>query len=175
MVRIEEILTPGERIIKVQEKITLGNKAGTPMGDLYLTDRRLIFLHSKAWSMLSPVGPYISPAGALLGKTVAIQLQDIRSVSKNVLGYLKVQTDTEYQFNVSFVRTKEWVETIQQAIQSSRQAPMPPPPPPPTQSPTFPQPPRPPASANAFCTRCGNLLGPQDKFCRRCGASARQE
>lgn len=174
MVKIEEILMQGERVVKVQEKITLGNKAGMPMGDLYLTDRRLIFLPSKALSILSPVAPYVSPAGAFLGKTVVIQLQDIRSVSKNVLGYLKVQTDTEYQFNVSFVRTKEWVETIQQAIQSSRQAPVPPPPPPPTQSPNFPQPPTPPTSENAFCTRCGNLLGSEDKFCRRCGAPARQ-
>jgi len=58
-VKIEEILMPDERVVKVQEKINLGNKAGMPIGDLYLTDRRLIFLHSKAWSMLSPVGPYV--------------------------------------------------------------------------------------------------------------------
>jgi len=80
--------------------------AGTPVGDLYLTDKRLIFVHSKSWSVLSPTAPYLSPAGVLLGKDIMIPLQDVKSVSKTVLGYVKVKADKEYQFAVSVLRSQ---------------------------------------------------------------------
>jgi hypothetical protein len=94
-VKIEDLLMPSEKVGKVQEKISICNMAGTLVGDLYLTDKRLIFMHSKSWSVLSPTAPYLSPGGVVLGKNIMIPLQDVKSVSKTVIGYLKVQADKE--------------------------------------------------------------------------------
>jgi hypothetical protein len=175
MVKIEDLLMPGEKIVKVQEKVQIGNMAGTPVGDLYLTDKRLIFVHSKSWSVLSPTAPYLSPAGVLLGKDIMIPLQDVKSVSKTVLGYVKVKADKEYQFAVSVLRSQGWVDAIMQACALCRQPapPLPPPPPSPRQEPMPPQMPRPQSSIGPFCSHCGSLLRPDDKFCSNCGAPAK--
>jgi hypothetical protein len=167
MGKIEDLLMPEERIIKKQAGTQISNMAGQPAGDLYLTNKRLIFLHSKGWSLLS-----LTPAtGVLLGKDIVIPLQDIKSVEKNMLGYLKVRADKEYQFAVSFSFAQGWVDATLQALTLYRQSP-PPPPPPTQQQPIFSQTPRPQVSAKAFCSQCGSLLKPEDKFCSKCGACA---
>ena len=165
MVKIEDVLLPDEKIVKTQEKIQLGSGAGMPVGDLYLTNKRLIFIHSKSWSLLSP-----SPAaGILLGKNVAIPLQDVKSVKKNFLGYLKVRSDKEYQFMVSAWKSQGWVDAVQQACSQNLQMP-PPPPPDPLQGPTFATAE---TSTSRFCPHCGKQLKPDDNFCRNCGASTK--
>jgi len=52
MPKIEELLKHDERVIKEQARITAGNMGGMPSGNLYLTNQRLIFIHSKGWSLL---------------------------------------------------------------------------------------------------------------------------
>ena len=63
MVKIEELLTPGETVIKKQGGIQLGHAMG-PTGDLFLTNTRLIFLHKKRWAVISPA--------SLMGKDTSI-------------------------------------------------------------------------------------------------------
>ena len=169
MGKIEDLLMPDEKVIKKQVGTQISNMAGQPAGDLYLTNKRLIFLHSKGWSLLS-----LTPAtGVLLGKDIVIPLEDIKSVEKSMLGYLKVRAEKEYQFAVSFSFAQGWVDATLQALALYRQSPPPPPPPPPTQEqPIFSQTPRPQSSAKAFCPQCGSLLKPEDKFCSKCGARA---
>lgn len=155
MPKIEELLTPGERVIKKQSRITVGNMAGMPSGNLYLTNRRILFLHSKGWSLLSP-----APGAALMGKNIIIPLRNIKSVKKS-FGSVKVQADKEYQFTVSVWKAGDWVEAIQQAIRTPVST---------HQPPTYPQAPKPQTASKGFCTNCGNPLKPEDKFCGNCGA-----
>jgi hypothetical protein len=140
-----------------------------PYGDLFLTNRRLIFIHSKGWSLLSqaPI------AGMLLGKNVVMSLQDIKSVEKNMLGYLKVRADKEYQFLVAFTKAQGWVDAVQEARQqaSTQSAPTPNSPHQNVlrQEPNYPRPPTVEAPASLFCCHCGKPLKPGDNFCRHCG------
>lgn len=155
MVKIEELLTLGESVIKKQGRITVGNMAGMPSGDLCLTNRRILFLHSKGWSLLSS-----APGAALMDKNIIIPLQDIKSVKKG-FGSLKVQADKEYEFMVSAWKAGGWVDAVQQAIRA----------PPSTHQPqTYPQTPRSQPAPRRFCTNCGSPLKPEDKFCGSCGA-----
>lgn len=41
---IEKLVAPDERIIKKQERVTAPKLPGMPAGDLYLTDKQLLFL-----------------------------------------------------------------------------------------------------------------------------------
>lgn len=168
MGKIEDLLLPNETIVKKQEGIKLENIDGMPNGNLYLTDRRLIFAYSRAMSMFS----YPNQLGVFLGKDVVIQLKDIKSVKKGLLGSLKVKADREYDFTVSVVRSQGWVDAVMQAC-SQFLRPPPPPSPNSQQGPVYPL--RPPAetSASPFCSHCGRPLRPDDKFCRNCGAPAR--
>ncbi len=78
MGKIEDLLMPEERIIKKHAGTQVSNMAGQPAGDLYLTNKRLIFLHSKGWSLLS-----LTPTtGVLLGKDIVIPLHDINRWKK---------------------------------------------------------------------------------------------
>ena len=158
MGKIEELLTAGERVIKNQGNVQLAvGEMGMPWGDLYLTNKRLIYVVSKGWSVLSP--------GAGLGaRDLVFSVQDIKSVNKS-LGYVKVKTDKEYQFVVSVWNTGSWADAIQQAIAfnplpPSQTAPVPPPPS------QMQQPPQP---ARRFCPSCGSPVKPEARFCENCG------
>ena len=155
MPKIEEFLKTDERVIKEQARITAGNMAGMPSGNLYLTNRRLIFIHSKGWSILSP-----APGAALMGKNIMIPLQDIKSVRKG-FGSVKVRADKEYQFMVSVWKAGGWVEAIQQAMKSSQQMPV--------RAETPSLRPRSGSKVERFCTGCGTPAKPGDKFCGSCG------
>jgi hypothetical protein len=161
MAKIEELLTADEHVIKNQGNVQLTvGEIGMPWGDLYLTNKRLIYLVSKGWSVLSP--------GAGLGATdLMFSIQDIKSVNKS-LGYLKIKTDKEYQFAVSAWNTGSWMDAIQKAIALY-------PPPMSQPSPTSPsgqpasqmrQPTQPPRK---FCPNCGNPVKSEARFCESCG------
>ena len=173
MGKIDEFLMLNERIIKSQGKVQVSTGIGMPYGDLFLTNRRLIFIHSKGWSLLSqaPI------AGMLLGKNVVMSLQDIKSVEKNMLGYLKVRADKEYQFLVAFTKAQGWVDAVLEARQqaSTQSAPTPYSPHQNVlqQEPNYPPPPTVEASASLFCSHCGKPLKPDDNFCRHCGNPAK--
>jgi hypothetical protein len=159
MGKIEELLTADERLIKKQDKVQLAvGEFGMPWGDLYLTNKRLIFLVSKGWS----VG--FSPGAGLGSKDLIFSIQDIKSVNKS-LGYVKVKTDKEYQFAVSVWNTGSWADAIQQAIAFN--------PPPPSQPAPVPPPPsqmqQPPQPARRFCPSCGSPVKPEARFCENCG------
>lgn len=145
---IEELLTPGESVIKKQSGVMFG---GMPTGDLYLTNRRLIWLHKKRWGLLLP--------GALVGKDVQIPLQNISMVSKGRLGTLKIQADKEYSFSVSVWNTGGWVDAVQQVMRSSSQPSAYPPSysqTPPYRHTPPPPPPPPTNAAGRFCPNCGH-------------------
>ena len=157
MGKIENILHHDERVIKKQGKINYSSKAGMPVGDLYLTNKRLIFMVSRGWSFFS-----ISPSGALTGKDVSIPLEQINKVEKGSLGDLKVQADKLHIFSVTVFKASGWLDAILQATS--------------TQPPQFTQPqtptstPTPQVGTNNFCSNCGLSLKPAAKFCSNCGA-----
>jgi len=161
MGKIEELLTADERVIKNQGNVQLAvGEFGMPWGDLYLTNKRLIYLVSKGWSVLSP--------GAGMGaRDLIFSIQDIKSVNKS-LGYIKIKTDKEYQFAVSAWNTGSWMDAIQQAIALY--------PPPSSQAIPTPQPGQPSSQmrqptqpARKFCPKCGNAVKPEARYCESCG------
>ena len=162
MGKIEELLTADERVTKHQGNVQLAvGEIGMPWGDLYLTNKRLIYLVSKGWSVLSP--------GAGIGaRDLIFSIQDIKSVNKS-LGYVKIKTDKEYQFAVSVWNTGGWVDAIQQAIALYPPPASPPPPPisPPGQAPS--QTRQPTQPSRRFCPNCGNAVKPEARFCESCG------
>jgi hypothetical protein len=118
MGKIDKILMPDEKIIKSQSRIQVGKGMwGMPYGDLFLTNTRLVFIHSKGWSLLSPLA-----GSSLMGKNLQIPLQEIQSVEKG-LGTVKIKTDKEYGFMVTVWKVGGWIEAIQQAINNLTPAP----------------------------------------------------
>jgi hypothetical protein len=158
MIKIEELLTPGESVIKKQGGVTLGRGIG-PTGDLVLTNMRLLFIPSKLWALVIP-DPKTLFGG---GDAIEIALQDIK-VTKKSWGALKVQAEKKYEFMVSVWSTDGWIDALQQVIRS--------PPPIRSQTPAPPQaPPTPSASTpmRRFCPNCGSPVKPEAKFCESCG------
>jgi hypothetical protein len=159
MGKIETILQHDEKVIKKQSKIQYTSKVGMPVGDLYLTNKRLLFLVSRGWSLLS-----ITPSGSLTGKNLAIPLDEINMVTKGTLGSLKVEADKVHVFSVSVFKASGWVDSILQATS--------------LKPPSFEQTPNPqpttsvskPVGKNNFCSNCGLSLKPGAKFCSNCGA-----
>lgn len=162
MVKIEELLTPDEHVTKHQGSVQLAiGEIGMPAGDLYLTNKRLIFLISKGWSLLT--------SGAGIGsKDLIFSIQDIKSVGKS-FGYLKVKTDKEYQFVAGLWTASGWADAIQQAITLNPPLPTPPPPPIPQPQPPQSQMSQPPQQPKRFCPHCGNAVKPEARFCDNCG------
>jgi hypothetical protein len=118
MGKIDQILMPDEKIIKSQRRIQVGSGMfGMPSGDLFLTNNRLLFIHSKGWSLLSP-----AVGSSLLGKNLQIPLEDIQSVKKG-FGSVKIKADKEYSFVVSAWKAGGWVDAIQQAINNFKPPP----------------------------------------------------
>ena len=161
MGKIEELLTADERVTMHQGHVQLAvGEIGMPAGDLYLTNKRLIFIISKGWSLLTD--------GVGIGaKDLIFPVQEIKSASKS-FGYMKIKTDKEYQFVVGIWKAGDWVNAVQQAIALH--------PPPATLSPPIPQPPQPPRqtmqsaqASRSFCPNCGNAVKPEARFCESCG------
>lgn len=115
MVKIEELLVPGETVIKKQGGITLGRGIG-PTGDLLLTNTRLLFIPSRLWALVLP------DPKTLVGKgdVTQIPLQKIKAASKS-FGALKVQADKDYSFMVSVWHTGGWVDAVEQAMRATIQ------------------------------------------------------
>lgn len=158
MVKIEELLTPGESVIKKQGGITLGRGIG-PTGDLVLTNMRLLFIPSRLWALVIPDPKTLFGRG----DAIEIALNDIK-VTKKSWGALKVQAEKEYEFMVSVWNTGGWVDALQKAIRSPppirSQTPAPP------QAPTIPSASRP---TRRFCPNCGGSVKTEAKFCESCG------
>lgn len=155
MVKIEELLTPGERVIKKKRGVMV-EKGGRGTGDLYLTNTRLLFINKKRWALLAPI--YV---GALTAKDIQIPLQNITTVKKS-WGRLKVQADKEYSF--SGLRAGGWVDAVQQAMRMPMHPPAYPRAPQP-QAPAYSQP-----TVRRFCPNCGRPVKPEERFCGNCGA-----
>ena len=162
MGKIEDLLMPDEQITKKQTTVQLAvGQGGMPSGDLYLTNKRLIFLVSRGWSLVTP--------GAGIGATdVLLSLQDVKSIDKS-LGYIKIKADKEYQFAVSTWHTGGWVDAVREAIElypppTSQTASTPPPGPSIGQvrQPTQP-------SSRRFCPSCGSPVSSEARFCESCG------
>jgi hypothetical protein len=118
MGKIDEILMPDEKVIKSQRRIQVGSGTfGMPSGDLFLTNKRILFIHSKGWSLLSPAA-----GSSLFGKNLQISLHDIQSVKKG-FGSVKIKADKEYSFMVSAWKSGGWENAIQLAINSLSQPP----------------------------------------------------
>jgi len=99
MVNIEELLMPGERVIKKQ-------RIDVPTGNLYLTNNRLLFLR----------------LGKLWGRDIQIPLQNIKKVWKSFVS-LKVQADKEYDFMVNVQHADGWINAIREAHSMLQQVP----------------------------------------------------
>jgi hypothetical protein len=161
MGKIEELLTADERVTKRQGNVQLAvGEIGMPWGDLYLTNKRLILIVSKGWSVLSP-------GAGIDARNLMFSIQDIKSVNKS-LGFIKIKTDKEYQFAVSAWNAGGWVDAIQQAITLY--------PPPASQPPPISQPGQPlgqmgppTQTSRRFCPNCGNAVKPEARFCESCG------
>ena len=140
---IEEVLMPGENVIKKQSGV-MGNG---PTGDLHLTNKRLIFLNKKRWAILS-----INPIGGLTGKDIILPLENISAITTTFNG-IKVQADKNYDFTVGrFGKREEWVNAIQQEKHKAQY--------PQSQQPSWgpirtPPPPPPPSTSSRFCPSCG--------------------
>ena len=105
--KVEDILHHDEKVIKKQGKIQCTSTAGMPVGDLCLTNKRLLFFVSRGWSLLT-----CTPSGSLTGKNLAIPLEEIISVKKGSLGSLNVEADKVYVFIVSVFKVRGWVDSI---------------------------------------------------------------
>ena len=146
MTDLQDVLMPGETVIKTQNGVTVNGPG--PTGDLHLTNRRLLFLNKRRWAAIS-----INPLGSLLGKDLLLPLDNIRDVATTFSGF-KVKADKDYEFGVGrFGKREEWVTAIQQEQQRLRY--------PSTQQPpwgatqTLPPPPPPPDTPSQFCPSCG--------------------
>jgi hypothetical protein len=153
MVKIEEMLMQGEQVTKNQGGISI-NFPGGPVGDLYLTNMRLIFLSRKVWAIINP--------GSLMGQDIQIPLQSIKATKKGSLGAVEVQAEKKYLFYVSMFQNGSWVDAIQQAIRMVQQPPYQQPYQQPQQQPypqQYPPPPsQQPSNAGRFCSNCGRPL-----------------
>ncbi|MDH5375731.1 MAG: GRAM domain-containing protein [Candidatus Bathyarchaeota archaeon] len=94
MITIEELLTPGERVIKKHTATLEKGAACMLVGYLYLTNTRLLFIPKKRWALaLSTAAP------SLIGlRIVQVPLQSIKTVKKS-WGRLKAQADKEYTYH----------------------------------------------------------------------------
>ena len=93
MVKIEKVLDPREYILK-QKRIN------SPLGYLYLTNTRVLFL--RLWRFL--------------GNDNFIPLTDIQNVTKS-MSYLKIRADKEYNFMLNPQSINDWITAIKQAQQ----------------------------------------------------------
>ena len=164
--KIENMLDGDERIVKSQSQVQLSSSMGQPWGTLYLTNKRIIFLVSRGWSLASLV-----PSGALVGKDMIIPLESVRNVKKGFPSVLTVEAQKKHEFVVPSFKSGEWVDAVLQECALS--------PPPENVSPNDLQKQAPPnlgASSSAsqqfspkFCGSCGNPLNQGNKFCVNCG------
>ena len=157
--KVEDILHHDEKVIKKQGKIQCTSTVGMPVGDLCLTNKRLLFLVSRGWSLLT-----FTPSGSLTGKNLVIPLEEINSVKKGSLGSLNVEADKVYVFSVSVFKVSGWGDSILQATS--------------LQPPSFEESKTPSETSsvssqvggNNFCSNCGSSLKSGAKFCGNCGA-----
>lgn len=148
MVNIEELLSPDETILKKQSGVVFGLGMG-PTGDLFLTNKRLLFLHKKRYALISPP--------ALTGNDLIIELQNVRSVRKGSFGSIKIQADKEYTFAVTIFQNGDWVDAVNTAMNTLPRFQQQPSPPFQTsqQQQTPPLPPPPPQHSSPLCPSCG--------------------
>jgi len=177
MVRIEEVLEPGEVILKSQGNTQAG-RGFSPYGSLYLTNKRIIFIPKILFSVA--IGSY----EALWKRGfVSIPLASIRNV-KSSFGAVIIEADRKYTYSVGVFKTKEWVNAINGALirvqsQGAREPPV-------TRVPlssqsSVPQgwvritPSREPVNSSEvrFCPNCGAKVNPTDNFCPKCGHKLR--
>ena len=160
MGKIEELLIPGERVIKKKGGVTASHQ-GSGTGDLHLTNQRLIFTPKKRYALLGQIF-----SASLIAKDLLIPLQNITSLEIGFLRDLIVQANKKYSF--SGLNARNWVEAIKQASSTPQQSY--------PQQPQFqsqpPPPPPPPPSSPRFCGNCGKPLEFIQQYnrwyCRNC-------
>jgi RNA polymerase subunit RPABC4/transcription elongation factor Spt4 len=176
LVKLEELLEPGETLIKeggggaFTQVTWVKSLANNIQGRLVLTDRRLFFVpgnfQNTDATMLVALRLFRSP------DSVSIPLGSITKVEKGWGEQLGIYTDKKYDFR-GMRGAGDW----QKAIEQARATPQPQAPrvqaAPQQAAPRKATPPPPPAAAgSSFCNNCGRALRPQDKFCPGCGTKA---
>jgi hypothetical protein len=144
MVKIEEILEPGELVQKDSGTLPVAHDKGVgnqPAGKLYLTNKRLIFTPSAIVYFPLPAK----------GDVIQIPLESITSVKKG-WNNITIHTTNEKIKFVFGVRPgkDEWVQTINNAITKTHVQQ--------TQQ-----------STQLRCPSCGNSAQPGDRHCGFCG------
>ena len=163
MVEIEELMAPGEQVLKKQAGVTLmTGDVGMPTGDLFLTNTRLMLIPSSLWALVLP-----DPKTLLRTRGfIQISLQDVKSVEKS-FAYLKVKANKEYNFAVSLWHVNNWVNAMQKAMST----PVLPTSHPQTQQSVTEQIQQQTSQPGKrrFCYKCGSPVQPEAQFCESCG------
>ncbi len=176
MVKVEELLEPGETLIKeggggaFTQVTWVKGLTSNVQGRLVLTNRRLFFhpgnFQNTDSTVLVALRLFKSPDSA------NIPLPSITKVEKGWGEQLNIYTDKKYDFR-GMRGAGDWQKAIEQARASapSQQAPAMAPAPQHQAAPRT-APPPPAAPGTGFCHNCGRALRQQDKFCPGCGVKA---
>jgi uncharacterized paraquat-inducible protein A len=164
MVKIDELMAPGEVVIKKQGGVTvMTGEVGMPTGDLFLTNTRLMLIPGSLWALVLP-----DPETLLRTRGfIQILLQDIKTVDKSV-GNLKVKADKEYNFAVSLWQVNDWVDKLQKA-RSATVSPITQPQTQQSSAGPAPQQPATQSEKKRYCFNCGSPVRQEAQFCESCG------
>lgn len=148
MVKIEELLEPGETVIKKNRWMTKYGEGA--QGTLWLTNRHLIFTTSR-WmkgdeGRLSPEHPDALPIPLRNIRNAEID----RSIVSRFYMILTVLTGENEKYKFKNVE-QDFPTAIEQARRMMVQPSITP--------------------GRGFCPRCGSPVGPGDRFCAHCGVT----
>ncbi len=114
MVKIDDLLEPDEKVLKRQHGINAGRGIMAPLGTLYLTNKRVIFIPNKLLTLM--FSDIYTGMNTLLKKGLhVIPLNEIKNV-KSSFGAVVIEADKKYTYTVTVWKTKGWVNAINQAI-----------------------------------------------------------
>jgi hypothetical protein len=100
IIGLEAILSRINKILGLEEQILKQQRIDAPLGNLYLTNTRILFIR----------------LGKFLGSDTSITLSDIQNVTKS-MSYLKIRADKEYNFMCNPWSISDWITEIKKAQQ----------------------------------------------------------